>query len=93
MNKKTLKLMGDLNNVYDEIWNFWIHTKKWSVEFHDYAKKLKLVNVVTRNIKETAMWFLKTTVKYSDGWRYILEHSQDDYESLYNEVSKIMLGI
>lgn len=91
MNKKTIKLIGDLNELYDMLFNYWITTKKWTLDFEEVSKKLKLLNVLTKNIQEQSRWFLKSKNDYISGWEYFLKNSSQKYEILHNNITKILL--
>ena len=93
MNKKTIKLIWDLNSLYDSLWNIW--TLQWSdkCKYDDYSKKLKLIKVITKNIVEQKRWFLKSQLDYSKSWYYILNNISIDYKLLHKEVSNLLLDI
>lgn len=93
MNKKIMKLIWDLNELYNTLFSYWITTKKWSSEFHETAKKIKLLNVLTRNIWEQQRWFLKSKVNYISGWEYFLKNCSENYEILHKKISDIILWI
>ncbi len=93
MTKKTMKLIWDLKESYITLFNYWITTKSWTSEFDETAKKIKLVNVLTKKIEEQARWFLKSKVNYIAWWEYFLENVSSSYSLLHNEISKIMLNI
>jgi len=91
MNKKTLILICNLNQLYDSIWNIWRNTKKDSFEFNELNSKMKLIWVITKNIEEQQRWFLKSKVDYISGWEYILKNFWKKFEDLHKEVSEILL--
>lgn len=91
MNKKTIKLIWDLNEIYDILFNYWVTTKKWTLDFEEVSKKLKLLNVLTKNIQEQSRWFLKSKNDYISGWEYFLKNSSQKYEILHNNITKILL--
>lgn len=91
MNKKTIKLIWDLNELYDILFNYWVTTKKWTLDFEEVSKKLKLLNVLTKNIQEQSRWFLKSKNDYISGWEYFLKNSSQKYEILHNNITKILL--
>lgn len=93
MNKKTLKLIWDLNNLYDTIWSLWTKTQPDSLEFDDYSKKMKLIRKISKNIEEQSRGFLKSDVNYIEWGEYLLQRTGLPYESLHKEVSKILLHI
>jgi len=91
MTKKTLKLIWDLNNLYDTLFKYWITTTSWTSEFEEVSKKMKLLKVITKNIEEKSRWFLKSSVDYIAWWEYFLKNSSSSYSLLHNEITKIML--
>lgn len=91
MNKKTIKLIWDLNELYDILFNYWVTTKKWTLDFEEVSRKLKLLNVLTKNIQEQSRWFLKSKNDYISGWEYFLKNSSQKYEILHNNITKILL--
>ncbi|MDD3793284.1 MAG: hypothetical protein PHI37_00530 [Candidatus Gracilibacteria bacterium] len=91
MTKKTLKLIGDLNNLYDTLFNYWITTTSGTSEFEEVSKKMKLLKVITKNIEEKSRGFLKSSVDYIAGGEYFLKNSSSSYSLLHNEITKIML--
>ncbi len=93
MNKKTTKLIWDLNELYNTLFNYWITTKKWTLDFEEVSKKLKLLNVLTKDIQEQSRWFLKSKNDYISGWEYFLKNSSQKYEILHNNITKILLWI
>lgn len=93
MNKRTLKLIWDLNCLYDCLWNSWVKTESNSIEFDDYSKKMKLILKITKNLEEQSRWFLKSKVNYIGWWEYILNNSETEYETLHGKVSKILLSM
>lgn len=93
MNKKTIKLIWDLNELYNTLFNYWITTKKWTLDFEEVSKKIKLLNVLTKNIQEQSRWFLKSKNDYISGWEYFLKNNSQKYELLHNNITKILLWI
>lgn len=93
MTKKTLKLIWDLNNLYDTLFKYWTTTTSWTSEFEEVASKMKLLRIITKNIEEKSRWFLKSNVDYIAWWEYFLENVSSSYSLLHNNVSKIMLNI
>lgn len=91
MNKKTIKLIWDLNELYDTLFNYWITTKKWSLDFIEISNKITLLNVLTKNIQEQSRWFLKSKVNYISWWEYFLKNVSLKYEILHNDITKILL--
>ena len=63
MNKKTVKLISDLNNLYDILFSSW-SDKIWD-DILDIQNKLKLIKVITKNIVEQNRWFLRSKLDYS----------------------------
>lgn len=93
MNKKTLILLWKLNSLYESIWNEWVLTKKDSFEFGECVNKMKLVNKIKKNIEEQERGFLKSKIKYSKWWEYLLENIQNEYSKVHNGISSVLLDM
>lgn len=93
MTKKTLKLIWDLNNLYDTLFKYWTTTISWTSEFDEVVSKMKLLRIITKNIEEKSRWFLKSDVDYIAWWEYFLKNVSSSYSLLHNNISKIMLNI
>ena len=93
MNKKTLILLWKLNSLYESIWNEWVLTKKDSFEFDECVNKMKLVNKIKKNIEEQERGFLKSKIKYSKWWEYLLENIQNEYSKVHNGISGVLLDM
>ena len=91
MNKKTLILISDLNNLYDSLFKVW-STKKWD-DILEIQNKLKLIKVITKNIVEQSRWFLKSKLDYSKAGYHILENISNDYNSIHKWINNILLHI
>ena len=91
MNKKTIKLIWDLNSLYDNLFTSW-SDKVWD-DIIDIQNKLKLIKVITKNITEQSRWFLRSKLDYSASWYYILDNISLDYNSIHKWVNNILLNI
>ena len=91
MTKKTLKLIWNLNHLYDLLFNEW-PTKK-DDDILDCQNKLKLIKVITKNIIEKDRWFLKSNLDYKKVWYYLLENYKISYIKLQININKILLDI
>lgn len=93
MTKRTLKLIWDLNELYNELWNNWTKTKSWTKEFEDLSQKLKLIRVIIDHIEEKSRWFLKTKVDYVAWWKYILENQNLEFDIISKNIFNLMMWI
>lgn len=93
MTKNTLRLIWDLNSLYDKLWNSWTKTEKDSLEFDDFSKKMKLILKIVKNIEEQDRWFLKSKVNYKKWWEHILGNVGSEYDILHKEISNILLSL
>jgi len=91
MNKKTLKLIWNLNDLYDLLFTQW--PSKKNDDILDYQSKLKLIKVITKNIIEKDRWFLKSNLNYKKVWHYILENYETSYTKLHSDINNILLNI
>lgn len=91
MNKKTLILISNLNNLYSELFKKWSF-QKWD-DIIDTQNKLKLIKTITKNIEEQKRWFLKSKLDYSKSWEYILNNISLKYENLHKWVTDILLKL
>ena len=89
MNTQSLKLISDLKELYHTLFNNWIETKEWSVEFDELWKKIKLLNVISKKIEEQEKWLITSKVDYSSWWEFFLQNYNESYETLFDEINKL----
>ncbi|HRI36678.1 MAG TPA: hypothetical protein PK765_06565 [bacterium] len=92
MKKSTLRLIAELNELYDKTWKEWTKTVPDTDEFEDRQKKLKLIRTVSKNIEEQARGFLKSRIDYEAGGRFILSHSARPYLILHAGLTTVLIG-
>jgi hypothetical protein len=92
MKKSTLRLIAELNELYDRTWKEWTKTVPDTGEFEDCQKKLKLIRTVSKNIEEQARGFLKSRIDYETGGKFILSHSTRPYVALHADLTKVLIG-
>ena len=93
MNKKTLILISDLNNLYDLLWKSRSLQRNYDISIDEYSNKLKLIKVITKNIVVQSRWFLRSKLDYNKAWSHILENISNDYNSIHKWVNSILLDI
>ena len=64
MTKNTLKLIGNLNGLYDRIWHEWQKTVPDSPEFLECTQKMKLIRKIAKQTEEQSRGFLKSKIDY-----------------------------
>lgn len=91
MLKTTLKLIGDLNELYDSMWHEWQKTIPDSPEFLECTQKMKLIRKITKQTEEQARGFLKSKIDYRKWGKFILENENLSYSGLHKGITDLLL--
>lgn len=91
MTKTTLRLIGNLNNLYEQLWKEWILTETDSFEFKEYQQKMKLVRTFAKRIEEQSRGFMKSKIDYKSWGVFILKSIEKNYLELHSELTNLLL--